>query len=152
MRSLRLAWQYVWKTLFFFDLMYSSYTSGAFGNNVGELVVQLLTQIIRYQCTDREGLFACRPPQNLDTGTNNHLLRKEQGQLWKLPVFEDVYSLHSCAPFELITNAIRLIGFYDACDATAPLSAVYSIHMGTSSVKDRSYFVTYCLQFVQLDM
>jgi len=150
-QALCLAWQYVWKTLFRFDLRYSSYTSGAFGNNVGELVVQLLTQIIRYQCTDREGLFACRPPQNVEMGANNNFIRKEQGQLWKLPVFEDASCLLSCAPFELITNAIRLIGFNDAGDVTAPLSAADSIRM-TTSMKDRRYFVTYCLQFVQLAM
>lgn len=151
MQALCLAWQYVWKTLFRFDLRYSSYTSGAFGNNVGELVVQLLTQIIRYQCTDREGLFACRPPQNAEMGANNNFIRKEQGQLWKLPVFEDASCLLSCAPFELITNAIRLTGFNDAGDVTAPLSAADSIHL-TTSIKDRRYFVTYCLQFVQLAM
>ena len=151
MRALRVVWQYVWRTLFCFDLRYSLYTSGAFSSNVGELVVQLLTQIIHYQCTDREGLFTCRLPLTIGLGVNNHFICREQGQLWSLPVFEDAPSLLSCAPFELITNAICLIGFCDTGDATAFVPSADAIQM-TTSVKDKRYFVDFCLRFVELAM
>ena len=78
MRSSQLAWQYVWKTLFRYDLRYSSYTSGALSNNVGELIVQLLTQILRYQCAEIESLFIWRLPQDVETSKNYQFIRGEQ--------------------------------------------------------------------------
>ena len=46
LQALRMAWQYVWRILFRYDLQHSLYILGAFGNKMGELVVQLLTQIV----------------------------------------------------------------------------------------------------------
>ncbi|KAL7540736.1 hypothetical protein ACHAXR_010737, partial [Thalassiosira sp. AJA248-18] len=159
--ALRVAWQYVWKILFRYDLRYSSYTSGAFSNNVGELVIQLLTQMIRYQCVDRKCLFVCRPtpalglsesfaltPTAPSSSTSSPFVRGEQGQLWKLPVFEDASSLLSCAPFELITSVIHYAGFSDTDEAAALANSVQVSH----SVKDRRWFISFCLRFVELAM
>jgi len=157
---LRLAWQYVWKILFRYDLRYSSFTSGAFGNNVGELVVQLLTQIVRNQCVDRKCLFVCRPPSAtvqtssdllattstvLSASEKSPFVHKEQSQLWKLPVFEDASSILSGAPFELITSVIQYAGFSDISDSN-------TITMQMSSIKDRRWFVSFCLRFMELAM
>jgi len=60
LEALRLAWQYVWNTLLRYDLRYSAYTSACYQNNAGELVIQLLTQIVRYQCTGRRHLIPLR--------------------------------------------------------------------------------------------
>ena len=160
--ALRTAWQSVWKVLFRYDLRYSSYTSGAFGNNVGELVVQLMTQIVRYQCADRKCLFTCRPPSTVQSSTD--LLQKaptalsamekspfvhgQQGQLWKLPMFDDASTILSCAPFELIASVVQYAGFSDTSDVMGNTTS--SMRMGPT--KDRRWFVSLCLRFIELSM
>ena len=164
LEALRVAWQYVWKTLFRYDLRYSSYTSGAFGNNVGELVLQLLTQMIRYQCVDRKSLFVCRPAPSLDSSVNLAAAQAavsassnfpfvygEKGRIWKLPVFEqDGKSIVSCAPFELMSTVIQHTGFYETGEAAlaAPSSSIQAARNG----KDRSWFISFCLRFIELSM
>ncbi len=155
LKALRLAWQFVWKTIFRVDLRYTSYTSGAFGNNVGEIVLQLLTQIIRYHCVDRQCLFVCRPflacavstsifdevSSDRTASTICPFVQGEQKRIWNLPVFDDASSLFSCAPFELISNVIFCTGFLETTDATSLPTA-----------KDRRWFVAFCLQFIKFAM
>ena len=162
LKAFRVAWQYVWKVLFRYDLRYSSFTSGSFGNNVGELVLQLLTQIVRHQCVDRKCLFACKPTSAMKASADlldnapttplasekSPFVHGEQGQLWKLPVFDDASAILSCAPFELISSVVQYAGFSD--DAAALTNTANSMQIG--SIKDRRWFVSLVLQYIELGM
>jgi hypothetical protein len=136
--ALRVAWKYVWKVLFRYDLRYASYTSGAHGNNVGELVLQLLTQIIRYQCTDRKSML-------LRGMQPSPFVHEEQTQIWKLPVFEDPSSILSAASFELITTVIQFTDISGSDGASLVIG-------DTFFKKDQRGLLLFCLKFVEVAM
>ena len=68
-------------------------------------------------------------------------------------MFDDASSLLSCAPFELITNTIRLIGFCEPGEAaTLTPAADATKKIISAKARDRRYFVSLCLQFIELAM
>lgn len=156
LEALRLAWQYVWNTLLRYDLRYSAYTSACYQNNAGELVIQLLTQIIRYQCTDRRRLIPLQvssdPSMETDTPLSAtatpdaQFVQAEQGKIWNLPVFENTASIFSGAPFELIVSLMQFCTFTgSALETTTAISA-------RNAARDRNWFVSFCLNFIEIAM
>lgn len=148
LKVLGVAWQYVWKVLFRYDLRYASYTQGAYDSNAGELVLQLLTQMIRYKCADRMTMFSCIPSNlsgNESAAPLSQFVYAEQEHLHKLPIFDDTATSLSSAPFELITAIIQHIGFSGVVGSNT--SAV-----GTESSRDLSYFVSFCLRLLESAM
>ena len=49
---LHVVWQRVWHTIFRTDLRYASYTGNSSTDKLGELVLVLLTEIVKRRCTD----------------------------------------------------------------------------------------------------
>jgi hypothetical protein len=132
LEALHLAWQYVWKTLLRFDVRYSSYTSGAYVNNAGELVLQLLTQIIRHQCTyHREK-------------DSTNFIRSQTADILKLPAFDKPSSIISGACFELIA---ALVNFTEASIDSSTSMGLPDISIALN--RDRKWFVSFCLKFME---
>ena len=140
LEALRVAWQFVWKTVFRYDLRYSSYTSGAYAGNAGELVLQLMTQMIRYQCTDRrvEGQSlgsVCAP-----------FVQAKILDILKLPVFEKPASILSGTCFELVTALMQ----FAEIPTNTTLSTVFPDVSNTPPEnRDRRWLISVCLQFIE---
>ncbi|KAL7471935.1 hypothetical protein ACHAXS_012259 [Conticribra weissflogii] len=153
---LRLAWQYVWNTLLRFDLRYSAYTSACYQNNAGELVIQLLTQMIRYQCTDRRRLISLQMSSgrsmeidtlpSTTTAPDAEFVQAEQGKIWVLPVFENTTSIFSGAPFELVTSMMQFCTFSGSTTEINPSISAKNF------ARDRKWFVSFCLHFIEIAM
>lgn len=132
LEALHLAWQYVWKTLLRFDVRYSSYTSGAYVNNAGELALQLLTQIIRHQCTDHR------------EKDSTNFIRSQTADILKLPAFDKPSSIISGACFELIA---ALVKFTEASIDSSTSMGLPDISIALN--RDRKWFVSFCLKFME---
>lgn len=148
LRILRVAWQYVWKVLFRYDLRYTAYTQGAYDSNAGELVLQLLTQMIRYNCADRVAMSVCSTSRLLSkasSASTSPFVHAEQGQICKLPIFDDTSTILSSAPFELITAIIEHVGF------TGTVGMIDDV-VKIDSPRDLSYFLSLCLRFIESSM
>ena len=99
-----LAWRRVWETIFRHDLRYSSYTSNASTSSLGELVLMLLTEIIKGHLTS----------MNSVVGKHRDLyVMKEQDKVWSLPVFKSVDKIYSSAPFELMSTVLNIVGLVE---------------------------------------
>ena len=149
LRVLRVAWQYVWTVLFRYDLRYAAYTQGAYDSNAGELVLQLLTQMIRYNCADRMTMFSSSPSRLLGKESDTSLspfVHAEQGHVCKLSIFDDTSTILSSAPFELITAIIEHVGFSGVAGGSN------TDVVGTDSPRDLSYFLSFCLRFFETSM
>ena len=101
--ALAMAWRSVWDRILQTELRYHSSTvqanSHSFG--VGELVIMLLTEIVKGGLTDSECSGAQAYP------------RIEQDKIWSLPVFSTALDLRSSAPFELASVVIRCTGLVE---------------------------------------
>ena len=148
LKILRVAWQYVWKILFRYDLRYTAYTQGAYDSNAGELVLQLLTQMIRYNCADRSTMITCSPSRLLakdSPSSSSSFVHAEQERVRKLPIFEDTSTILSSAPFELITAIIERVGFSGTVGSSDD-------NANTDSPRDLNYFLSFCLRFFETSM
>ena len=148
LKVLRVSWQYVWKVLFRYDLRYAAYTQGAYDSNAGELVLQLLTQMIRHNCADRMTMISHRSsslPGKESAVSLSPFVFTEQGHVYKLPIFDDTATILSSAPFELITAIIDHVGFSVVVDSSTDV-------VGTESMRDPSYFLSICLRFIESAM
>ena len=145
LRTLRLAWQYVWKVLFRYDLRYAAYTQGAYDSNTGELVLQLLTQMIRYNCADRMTMISQIPSGRESNSSGSPFVHAEQGNVYKLPIFDDTSTILSGAPFELVTSILEHVGFSAAAKSKPDT-------IGAESPRDINYFLSWCLRFFESSM
>lgn len=132
LEALRLAWKYVWKTLLRYDLRYSSYTAGAYTNNCGELVLQLLTQVIRYQSTNKR--------------VEGHTLALPLIQALELPIFEKPTSILTGACFELVTALMQFTEIPVNTQAPMTLSDISDV---SDKIRDRRWLVSFCLTFIE---
>jgi hypothetical protein len=138
LEALNLAWQYVWKTLFRFDVRYSSYTSGAYASNAGELVLQLLTQIIRHQCTDQRAEI--QPMSSF----HSSFIQAQTADILKLPVFDKPSSILSGTCFELVTALAQFTEVPN--DSSMPMGLPdISIVLN----RDRKWLISFCLKFME---
>ena len=140
LEALRVSWQFVWKTLFRYDLRYSSFTSGAYGSNAGELVLQLITQIIRYQCIDRR---VERQPLGSICAP---FLQSKILDILRLPVLQKPASILSGTCFELVT---ALIQFAEVPTNTTFSMAIFDVSNTPPENRDRRWLISVCLQFVE---
>ena len=104
-RAVAASWRIVWKTLFQPDLRYAEYTSIASENSIGEMVLILLTEMIRCGCTDSVG-----GKQKIQ------FVYENQHNIWHLPLFKgkiDI-TLGSRAPFELISSILQFVGLSES--------------------------------------
>ena len=96
-----LAWQRAWETLLRNDLRYVSYTATASVGSHGQLVLNLLTEIVKDSLTA------------LTTSKHNTFLINNQESLWYLPVFRTYQTIESSAPFELIAMIVNCVGLVE---------------------------------------
>jgi hypothetical protein len=103
-RAVPASWRVVWKTLFQPDLRYAEYTGIASENSIGEMVLILLTEMIRRGCTDNVG-----GKQKMQFVYDN------QHNIWHLPLFKDKIDSTpvSRSPFELISSIIQFVGLFE---------------------------------------
>lgn len=135
LEALRLAWKYVWKTLLRYDLRYSSYTAGAYTNNCGELVLQLLTQVIRYQCMNKQ-----EEGQTL-ASDGSHFI-----QTLKLPIFAKPTSILTGACFELVTALMQYTEIPVNTQIPMSLSDISNV---SDETRDSRWLVSFCLNFIE---
>lgn len=101
------AWQRVWNILYRHDLRYVSYTSNALTGSHGELVLVLLTEIMKGSLTSMKGEMDAK--HNLTTP----FLRKNQDKVWNLPVFKSAAGIQISAPFEFISMLLNRAGLVE---------------------------------------
>ena len=99
------AWRQVWDTLLGSNLSFSNLTKSTKPGSSGDLVLRLLTQIVRFSCVD---------PANRQSGTSflDSFLVKQQADLWNLPVFERV-DIQSPSVFMLVFSILCGCGLND---------------------------------------
>eukprot|EP00804_Cyclotella_cryptica_P000562 CCRYP_009970-RE/>CCRYP_009970-RE protein AED:0.07 eAED:0.07 QI:22/1/1/1/1/0.88/9/1092/3640 len=140
---LSVAWQYVWRVLFRYDLRYSSYTAAAYANNAGELVLRLLTQILRYQCISQSNLpqvaSVCSP-----------FVKAQSKDIWKLPVFDKPLTVLTGACFELMTSVIQCTNVLESAEVTFDSSTILpDFSSAVYATRDRKWLVSFCLNFIE---
>ncbi len=144
-----LAWQRVWKTIFRHDLRYFSYTSTALGSSHGELVLMLLTEIIKGSLTSIKG--------ELGT-TSSHttpFLKKQQDELWNLPIFKSPTAVQISAPFEMILMLLNRVGLAEG-DSDVFADSEFDNEMLERMQKEKSQgagrryrIICFCLNFIR---
>lgn len=111
LRPVNMAWRRIWYTLFRKDLRYVSYANGSMEeNSTGEIVLVLLTEIVRKRCTETLLL------ENGSTGGKQaSFVQENQPEIWNLEVFKPSVtgSIVSNAPYELVLALIRHSGLSD---------------------------------------
>ena len=157
----------MWETLLRYDLRYSEYTSDASHGNAGELVLQLLTEMVRNRCTEeppsrRRSSSSLRGPvAGLMRGASRQpsaaaapmvdrssFVRGEQGRIWNLPVFDDTTSsIRSGAPFELVSSVVQFAGLSAASGVAAAAGADMKSSLSVPG-GERQRLVVFCLRFL----
>ena len=102
-------WRSVYGVLFRHDLRYLSYTEKAGRDTLGDLVLVLLTNMIRRRCTDPVQLQS-------ESGRSNtqSFLYMNQSKVWGLPVFARPEAIKTTAPFELISATLHCSGLSES--------------------------------------
>ena len=109
--SLERAWQKVWTLLLSPDLRYISYTSKPIPLSLGDLVIMLLTEIIRCSLTDLDHIR-----KSITHGVNlSSFIRINQNLIWNLSVFKSP-CVTVASHFELATLLIRRVGLTENGD------------------------------------
>jgi hypothetical protein len=85
---LSFVWQRVWHTVFNSDLRYASYTRCAQSDSIGELVLVLLSEMVRRRCT--ESMIDSARGISLTQTSASAFLPTNQGQVWRLPRLSEV--------------------------------------------------------------
>ena len=106
---LAFAWQRVWDTLFRQDLRFLTYTGNVMNGSHGELVLMLLTEIIKWSLTTLrdESEYKRR---------NNSFIQKRQEKVWKMPLFKSAKRIHCSAAFDFITILLNEVGLFEGGD------------------------------------
>eukprot|EP00979_Chaetoceros_neogracilis_P008975 scaffold2016_cov268-Chaetoceros_neogracile.AAC.5 len=101
---LSLAWRCVWDRILQSELRYHSSTAQVDSSfiGVGELVIMLLTEIVKGSLTDS---ICCNGVQAY--------ARIEQDNIWSLPIFSTALDLRSSVPFELASVVINCVGLVE---------------------------------------
>ena len=147
LENLALSWQNVWDQLLHSDLRYHSYTSNAHESTLGEIVIMLLGEIIRNNLTEANLI-------HLSNGTSSSVclpssfVTKQQQQIWNLPFFSQVSSIHCSAPFDLIVAVINRIDLED--DELDQINEKSSVrYRDLNRAKGRRYRIAYfCIDFI----
>ena len=103
--SLRLAWRRVWSIIFRSDLRYAAYTKAATAGSNGDLVLLLVTGMVRHFCVDPD----IRWSNSIPTRQASFLFRR-QVDLWKLPIFSGVEMVVVPSLFNLVTTVLFSVG------------------------------------------
>ena len=108
LQGLRDAWRNIWKCLFRSDFRYLAYTELNSENGLGELVLTLLSGIVKSRCTDP---LLCIPGA-LATKQMS-FLHENQPHVWGLPLFNDFRSVSSPLVFQLTCSILQVVGLSD---------------------------------------
>lgn len=105
---LHVVWQRVWHTLFRTDLRYASYTRRALKDSLGELVLVLLTEMVKRRTTDP----LMRGDEGISTAQTSigDFVNANQEQVWTLEVFSDADSIDNQAVFDLVAAILHCAG------------------------------------------
>jgi hypothetical protein len=96
---LSFVWQRVWQAIFNSDLRYASYTRGARSDSLGEVVLVLLSEMVRQRWT--EPATNCVPENFPMQSSTNAFLHANQGQVWSFDAFSNVNAIYVQAVFDL---------------------------------------------------
>lgn len=105
-------WRRIWSTLLRIDLRYVGYSKGSIQeNSMGEIVLVLLTEIVRLSCTETPRLNT----HSLGTKEYSFVL-ENQLEIWNLELFKPSVngSILSKAPFELLSALLRYAGLFNS--------------------------------------
>jgi len=143
---LHVVWQRVWNTLFRTDLRYASYTRNATSDTLGELVLVLLTEIVKRRCTD--------PPltRGLAQTSIGEFVHANQEKVWSLDAFSNAASVHVQAVFDVINAILHCVGLSegerDLIDGTGPTIRPESWD-GIPTSTRRYRLVALCLRYLE---
>ncbi len=146
--QLPLAWQRVWDTIFRQDLRFLSYTASALSASHGELVLMLLTEIVKWSLTK------VNEEMHLNGNCNASFLQKRQEQVWKLPIFKSAKRIQCSAVFEFISILLNNIDLGEGDDSfnENELREILKIVPNTLQNYDggkRRYRITlFCLSYI----
>ena len=147
---LHVVWRRVWNTLFRADLRYTSYTRNASNDTLGELVLVLLTEIVKRRCTDA--------PVTGDKGnpTAQHSIGEfvyaNQMKVWCLDAFSNGALVRSQAVFDLTNAILRHAALSedgrDLIDGAAPMTRPTNWD-GIETSSRRCRLVALCLRYLE---
>ena len=139
------AWRQVWQTLLRSNLSFSNLTKSTKPGSHGDLVLRLLTQIIRFSCVDPETRLS-------GTLVRDSFLVKHQSDLWSLPVFER-FDIHAPSAFMLIFAVLCGCGLSDRAGDNIARSISgneeWLSRIQRCGVGRRSKLLCYCLHFLE---
>ncbi len=149
---LHVVWQRVWHTMFRTDLRYASYTGNSSKDNLGELVLILLTEITKRRCTDplasgNEGISTAQ-------SSIGDFVSANQEQLWNLEAFSSADSIDTQAVFDLINAVLHRAGLSevgrDQIDDSGPLARLPpEVRRSVPSSTRRYRLVAFCLRYLE---
>jgi hypothetical protein len=132
------AWRRVWTTIHNSSHCYHAKTQDTSSGSIGELVLLLLTQMIRFSCTDL-------PRKNENS---NGFLNKRQCDVWNLKVFEQI-DIQNQSPLMLLYASIVCIDLSDVGRDTVGLSVSHeeswNARLRRFGRGRRSKLLCYCL-------
>ncbi len=135
------AWRRVWDTIFRQDLGYISYTSTASTSSLGEVILMLLTEIVKWSLTS----FKRELQLN-----NNKFLEQQQSKVWNLPMFKLAEKIQTSAPFELLSVMLNFVGVAEGQNDAFRVITNDNIEFGNFNVKDRRRRIIYfCVDFIK---
>ena len=109
--ALSFVWRRVWDLLFLPALCYRNYTRAATVGSIGDLVLVLLTEIVRCSCTS--ATFRDRGFRGSQTNAAIN-----QIDIWRLPIFKDSLPIETPSVFDLISCVLFRVGLVDSCSGT----------------------------------
>lgn len=141
------AWRRVWSTLFHPNLCYRSRTKSTLVGSNGDLVLRLLTQIVRFSCTD-----PCASSSDSSEREALALSIKRQADIWNLPVFEQ-FDIRNPSAFMLMYVVIDGVGLgdqaHDAIGLSIRQSDAWLLRINECGGGRRSKLVCFCLHYLQ---
>ena len=142
-----IAWQRIWNIVHDNDYCYNKSTTETSNGEVGNLVVQLLTQIIRYSCTD---------PSKAGSSRAMEFLINRQSDVWNMKAYEQC-QMKNPSPFILLYTAIVRIGVSDAgsscgVGALADHDELWQSLISRYGNGQRSKLLCYCLHCLLVSM
>ena len=146
--ELTFAWQCVWSRLLQPELRYHSSTAQAEPSSVGEMVLMLLTEIVRGGLVE-SGSFA-----DLAHAKHSSHVRKNQSKIWNLPIFSTALDLKVSAPFELAAMVISRTGLAEGdadsiCSRGSDSSMQLMVKIEAEKGRGRRFrLANFCLQFI----
>ena len=151
--ELMLAWRCVWNRLLHSELRYHSSTAHATPSTVGELVIMLLTEIVRGGLTD-PWLLCYDGVEDFVQARQSSYVRKNQDKIWSLPVFSTAVELRISAPFELASavmhRAALVEGELDSiCTRSSDSTMQKRVKTEAEQGRGRRFrLANFCLQFM----